>query len=557
MDHSSTAALPRQNARALTVILLATVWHVLLAVYLVGLSLDILRADTLFIAGKSADLGRPVQLFAGVFLLVPAVLAVLSSVLMMLRRGAGRYLALGVDLGAFALSLFALFGVWGLYGSFENIVDGVMRTPYLTLGFALAYALYYVAGQLEEGGAVAKWLRRVGLVVGLVSLAGILLGANIFGGLSRAFLAYSSPQTWLLTAAVLTSGVLLWQLLVLGDYFGETPDGRAAWQGWFMLSPNVIGFLFFFAGPLLLSFYLSFTNSSVGRVPQLTGVNNYARLLALEVKLLPADNTTAAQNTLQFGYALVREVEIGDRRLVIGAKDRLFWISLFNTLFYCAMLLPLAILPALGMSLILNSSLPGMNFFRALYFLPSVAAVVGTALIWRWLYTPTTGFVSYTITQVTSFLGLPDPKIEWLSDPSIVLVSVVLLAAWQVVGYNTVLFLAGLQGIPKSLFEAAQIDGANPWQRFRNVTLPMLAPTTFFVLITTMVTGLQAFNEPYALFPSRPIPEGATTLVYYLYTVGFNQFNFGYASALAWVLFVIIFGFTFVQFRLNRSQAYA
>ena len=160
MDRVSTAAPTRLNARALTIILLATVWHVLLAVYLVGLSLDILRADTLFIAGKSADLGRPVQLFAGVFLLVPAVLAVLSSVLMVLRRGAGRYLALGVDLAAFALSLFALFGVWGLYGSFESIVDGVMRWPYLTLGFALAYVLYYVAGQLEEGGAVAKWLRR-------------------------------------------------------------------------------------------------------------------------------------------------------------------------------------------------------------------------------------------------------------------------------------------------------------------------------------------------------------------------------------------------------------
>ena len=124
MDHSSTAAPPRPEARAQLVILLATVWHLLLAVYLVSLSLDILRADTLFIAGKSADLGRPVQLFAGVFLLVPAVLAILASVLLLLRRGAGRYLALGVDLSAFALSLFALFGVWGLYGSFENIVDG-------------------------------------------------------------------------------------------------------------------------------------------------------------------------------------------------------------------------------------------------------------------------------------------------------------------------------------------------------------------------------------------------------------------------------------------------
>lgn len=132
----------------------------------------------------------------------------------------------------------------------------------------------------------------------------------------------------------------------------------------------------------------------------------------------------------------------------------------------------------------------------------------------------------------------------------------VLLAAWQVVGYNVVLFLAGLQGIPRALYEAARIDGANSWQQFRNVTLPFLAPATFFVMITTMITGLQVFNEPYALFPSLPIPENATTLVYYMYTRGFNQFQFGYASSIAWVLFFIIFGFTLVQFRLNRTTAY-
>ena len=430
-----------------------------------------------------------------------------------------------------------------------------MRNAYLTLGFALAYLVYFVEGRLENAPKAERWLSRLGLGIALLTLGAILLSADILAGIGYLFSTYGAWQTWALTAAALLSGALLLQLISLDEFFGERPDGRAAWQGWFMLAPNILGFLFFFAGPLLLSFYLSFTNSSVGQVPQVTGVNNYARLLSLEVKVL-GDDDPAAQNALSFGYAVVREFDFGNNRLVIGAKDRLFWVSLFNTLLYCAMLLPLAIIPALVMSLILNSSLPGMQFFRAVYFLPSVAAVVGTALIWRWLYTPTTGFISYAVTEVTGFLGVPDPEIQWLSDPRVVLISVVLLAAWQVVGYNTVLFLAGLQGIPRSLYEAAEIDGANPWQRFRNVTLPMLGPTTFFVLITTMVTGLQAFNEPYALFPSRPVPENATTLVYYLYTVGFNQFNFGYASAIAWVLFIIIFAFTFVQFRLNRSQAY-
>jgi multiple sugar transport system permease protein len=153
-------------------------------------------------------------------------------------------------------------------------------------------------------------------------------------------------------------------------------------------------------------------------------------------------------------------------------------------------------------------------------------------------------------------LGLADPQIRWLTEPSVVLFAVVLLAAWQVVGFNTVLFLAGLQGIPVEMYEAAGIDGANRAQRFRFVTLPLLAPTTFFVVITTAISGLQVFNEPYSLFPYRPIPIEATTAVYYLYDRGFPRAEFGYSSALAWILFVIIFLITLIQFRMSRSNAY-
>jgi multiple sugar transport system permease protein len=222
---------------------------------------------------------------------------------------------------------------------------------------------------------------------------------------------------------------------------------------------------------------------------------------------------------------------------------------------------PLSVIPALGLAMVLNSKLPGVNFFRAVYFLPSVAAVVGTALIWRWLYDPTIGFINYGITQLVNFLNslglqLVDPQIQWLTGPGVVLFSIVILSAWQVVGFNTVLFLAGLQGISKELYEASSIDGANRWETFWFITLPMLAPTTFFVIITTVITGLQVFNEPYALFPSRPIPENATTSVFYLYNQGFFRFNFGYASAIAWVLFALIFLMTLAQFRLQRSNAY-
>jgi ABC-type sugar transport system permease subunit len=546
--------LERNSARTPKVIL-AVLWNLLLAAACVWLSITVFGMNTLTILGKPTDLGKPVQNFVALIILIPTVLAVLGSFQLLQHKNQGRYFSLMVNVIGFALSLFALLGSWGIYNSYEHIVDGIMSNGFLTLGFALAYFVYWIAGRLA-GQRVTFVLERTALLIAGLTLISLLLSSNILGGASYVLSQYGRWQTWLLTGLVIVFLFFILQLLSLAKSFGESPDQRNAWQGWFMLAPNIIGFLFFFAAPLLLSFYLSFTDSTVGRVPKVIGLSNYANLVSLNITKIE-DPSVQAQNALPFGYTVLREFKLGGARYAMGAKDRLFWISLGNTLLFCLMLLPLAIIPALGMSLILNSSLPGMQFFRALYFLPSIAAVVGTALIWRWLYTPTTGYISYALSTLSGWFGFADPEIEWLSDPRVVLFSVVLLAAWQVVGYNIVLFLAGLQGVPRSLYEASKIDGANTWQRFMNVTLPMIAPTTFFVVITTMVTGLQVFNEPYALFPSRPIPENATTLVYYLYTKGFGQFQFGYASSVAWVLFFIIFTFTFVQFRLNRSQAYA
>jgi multiple sugar transport system permease protein len=151
---------------------------------------------------------------------------------------------------------------------------------------------------------------------------------------------------------------------------------------------------------------------------------------------------------------------------------------------------------------------------------------------------------------------IADPKISWLTDQKTLLVSIVFLAAWQLIGFNTVLFLAGLQGVPRILYEAAYVDGAGRMAQFRHVTLPLLAPTTFFVVVTTVITGLQVFNEPYALISVRPLPTAATTSVYYLYWRGFFSFEFGYASSIAWLLFALIFVVTLVQFRLSRGGAY-
>lgn len=532
---------------------MAAIWQVIVAGFLFYGAWTTSQMDTLRILGTPADLGVPVHFFAVFIMVTPAVFALLASLRLWQHHNDGRYMSITVNVAGLVLSLFALLGVWGLYQSYEYVVDALLVNAPLTLGFAAAYLLSWLAGRFI--GRIKDVLEGVALFTASATLIALLIASNVLGAANYVLSTYSNWQAWLLTAVTVVFVVLVWQLLALASVFGETPDARAAWQGWFMLSPNIVGFVLFFAGPLLLSFYLSFTDSSVGQVPNVVGFANYTELLSLQVRTV-SDVNISAQSALDFGYAVVQEIDFGGNRLVIGAKDRLFWISLGNTFAFCLMLLPLAIVPALSMALILNSALPGVKFFRALYFLPSVASVVGTALIWRWLYDPTIGYINYALATLTGWFRAGDPNIQWLTDPQVVLLAIVILAAWQVVGYNTVLFLAGLQGVPNVLYEAAKIDGANPWQRFLNVTLPMLAPTTFFVLITTMVTGLQVFNEPYALFPSRPIPEDATTLVYYLYTQGFNQFQFGYASAIAWVLFAIIFVFTFIQFRVNRSQAY-
>ena len=532
------------------------VWHSVLAVLLGILSFRIFTAETLTVFGSPANLGRPVQVFAGAIVLVPAIIRVVGSLLMLRRNGLGRYWTLAVNFAAAALCGFALLGLWGVFDSFELFVDGILANARLTLGFAVAYALFWVGGRFFKGenNSIRSTLEMVSLAIAGITLIALLLFSGIIDGLLHIVGTYGQLNTWLVTIAMIIFIVMTWRVLFLGQYFNETPDQRTAWQGWFMLAPNIIGFTLFFAGPLLLSFYLSFTNSSVGRVPEVVYFENYREILALQVKTT-SDTDILAQDTLDFGYVELAEWKLGGNRVVIGAKDRLFWVSMRNTVLYCLMLLPLAIIPALGMSIILNSKLPGVQFFRALYFLPSVAAVVGTALIWRWLYQPTEGFINYSIRSIAQFLGLVDPNIEWLTNPDIVLFSVVVMAAWQIVGYNTVLFLAGLQGIPGVLYEAAQIDGANQWQQFRNVTLPMLAPTTFFVTITTMVTGLQAFNEPYALF--NTVPENANTAVYYMYQKGFPQGLFGYSSAVAWILFAVIFSLTLLQFRANSNEAYS
>lgn len=543
-------------------------WNVLIAVFSVFFTAFIIANEEAFPVALRG-LGAPVRLFVALVGLVPFSFAVRGFIgLWQVRQGnASDALKSNMRMLHVILYFLVLVGgfiylisAWNIFFGFEFIVNGVMANPTLTLGFPIAYVLFWLGSRFNEFSAWRGRLEMLGLGLGGITLVVILLTSGFLDGLWSIVLSFGRLEVWLGLAVVLISARLAWELLYAGKYFKETPQQRQAWQGWAMLAPNAIGFGLFFAGPLLLSLYLSFTDSTAGAIPNVIGINNYTSMLAIEFQT-QTDLSANPQAVLSFGYRELGSLMIGESRLVVGARDPLFWLSLRNTLMYCLLLLPLAVIPAIALSLILNSSLPGMKFYRAIYFLPSVAAVVGTALIWRWLYDPVIGFFNYFISGFVGFLngiGVPatDPAIKWLSDPGMILFAIVFLGAWQVIGYNTVLFLAGLQGIPKELYEAASIDGANGWRSFWYVTLPMLRPTTFFVMITTIVTGLQVFNEPYALIPTRPLPTQATTSVFYLYTQGFSEFQFGYASAVAWFLFIIIFSITLIQFRMQRNNPY-
>lgn len=276
-----------------------------------------------------------------------------------------------------------------------------------------------------------------------------------------------------------------------------------------MLLPTILGVLIFFAVPLAISLYLSFTDSRLFGNVKFVGLDNYITVL----------------------------------------RDPTFHRVLLNTFFFSALGLLLSTVPALFLAVLLNEKLHGRTLFRAMFFIPVVASVVGISLAWRYLLNVDFGFVNYGL----SVIGLP--RVEWLTSPRWALFSIVLVFAWKTIGYNMVIFLAGLQGISRQLYEAASIDGANRWQQFRRITVPMLSSTTFFILVTTLINCLQMFDIPYTLGSSRGSTVGPAdsmaTVVVELYRQGFQSFKMGYASSIAWILTLMILVITFVQFRLS------
>ena len=496
-----------------------------------------------------SNLGNFVQQAVAIFLFGLGLATLAGGVLMLRLNNGGRLIALLFSFAYFAVALLVLGGMLGLYLGIDDLATGLHANLGLLLAFPVGYALVWAGGRADERSALHEWLPKVGLGIMMLALAVILWNSGLVNSIGSLISGLFQPQTLLalgLVVAFLASGVILTRS---GERFGETIAARESWQGWLFLLPNFVNFLLFFALPLLLSFYLSFTEYNAMSEAEWVGFDNYASLIGLEVITLPAGESAGGQFTR--GYSELSSITLGDTRYVIGARDPMFWISLGNTFRYCIMLLILAIFPALLLAMLLNSKIPGMKFYRAIFFIPSIAAVVGVALIWQWLYDPIIGFINYALRALN-----PSSNILWLSDPNVMLIAVVIMAAWQVVGFNAVIFLAGLQAVPRDLMEAATVDGAGRLTRFMRITLPLIAPTTFFVTVTTLIAGLQAFSEMFVLLWATNDNARLTT-VYYLYEEAFERQSFGTASATAWLLFIVIFIVTLIQFRLsNRAAAY-
>ena len=284
---------------------------------------------------------------------------------------------------------------------------------------------------------------------------------------------------------------------------------RARWRtlGWvlFFLAPSAVPLVLFTAVPMISSVWVSLHQWNLISPMKWVGLDNYSTLLT----------------------------DPGTRTVFL------------HTLLYCLGYLPLVFAGGLGLALALNQKLPGRSFFRAAYFLPVVTSWVVVALVWKWLLNPTNGLVNTLLGTV----GLPQPG--WWTDPNWALPAVILSSAWKDLGFVMVILLAGLQAIPQDVLEAAWADGANGWQRFWRITLPLLSPSTFFVIVISLINGFQVFDQVYVMTGGGP-SGSSQVVVGQIYDLTFRYGRAGEASALSWILFAVILLITAVQIRGQR-----
>lgn len=253
---------------------------------------------------------------------------------------------------------------------------------------------------------------------------------------------------------------------------------------------------------------------------------------------------------LDWNYISPNPEFVGFANYAALLKDSDFVTSLLNTVYYVVGTVPTSMAVALVVAILLNQKIRGLAWYRTVYFLPVITAANAVAIIWFWIYHPD---YSGLLNGILDKLGLPIQS--WLLDPKWAMPCIILMSIWKGLGYNVVIFLAGLQNISSEYYEAAQIDGARGWSIFRYITWPLLSPTTFFVLIISVIGSFQVFSQVYVMTRGGPL-KSTLVVVYYLYKVGFEDFKMGYASAMAYALFVIIFALTLLQRKYIGSRVY-
>lgn len=277
-----------------------------------------------------------------------------------------------------------------------------------------------------------------------------------------------------------------------------------------LLLPNLLGFLLFTFWPILASFLLSFTEWDLLRPIKFVGLQNYINLFHDEI------------------------------------FKKVFW----NTLYFTAVSVPIGIVLSLLLAIALNQGLRGIKFYRAAYFLPVISSMVAVAVIWQWIYNPEYGVLNYLL----GLFGIEGPN--WLTSTKWAMPAVIITSIWKNLGFNMLVFLAGLQSIPESYYEAADIDGATWFRKFWHITVPLLSPTTFFVSVMSVIGSFQVFDSVFLMTQGGPA-RSTSVMVHYIYENAFQFFKMGYASAMSYVLFFMISIVTLVQFwRQKKSEIY-
>ena len=290
--------------------------------------------------------------------------------------------------------------------------------------------------------------------------------------------------------------------------------GEETFAAYLFILPAFVILLVFAFFPVIFSVITSFMKWNLPYRPSWTGIQNYQYLFQSAV-----------------GWKIFR-----------GA--------LANTLYFTVGSVPLNMAISLFIALFLNQRLRGVGLFRTAYFLPTITSTVAMSVVWMWLYHPANYGLFNTILLK---LGLPIQR--WLRDPVLAMPALIAMGIWHGMGYNIIIFLAGLQGIPAQLYEAAKIDGAGTWAQFRKITWPLLSPTTFYVLVIGVINAMQAFSQMHVMTQGGPL-QRTTTIVYYLYQLAFENFTMGRASAVACVLFVLLLILTVIQFKVMGARVH-